>query len=349
MSAIEKRVDDLYQRAISNHRVIELELNRRKDERLVLAAPNEEGLVEQLSLVMAFRQMLAGDTDFDFDQWRDRFEEGFPELAIWTQNPWGNPYEERPRIAIREKKGAQLVVLFRPNRNEDEQYVFTGTGLAIRDKIETFFAYWLAMQQGGGALNAYYPLDEYLRAKPRLYVSIQIWWRTDSNSYYQSRRHMTIPDVGRDGLDFDRLRAIAGGESGLDWGNWQARAYLGRDNARGLSQMVAGGATQTDAESNLNRFLPLSGLPALSIRTTFVNPATQKNPPPPSKRPPNSFRIKPWWFTVLNSYLIAADDKAGGRGTLSGVMLSKKNRIRLDRPKPPDYDQRIAQLLRRGD
>lgn len=111
-----------------------------------------------------------------------------------------------------------------------------------------------------------YPVDEYLRSRPRTGVSLQFFLTTYKRPpFYQigtrwfSRRQVTIPYVDRRKLTYEIIRNACGGNQGLNWGEWVARAYLGlEDESRGLHQLVVGGSTEENVKKNLERFLPFT-------------------------------------------------------------------------------------------
>ncbi|NJK27301.1 MAG: hypothetical protein HC925_00105 [Coleofasciculaceae cyanobacterium SM2_3_26] len=357
--SIDRRIRELLdnqQESSGNYRVVQVQPNLQQPQWYEFAG-NETGIVDQISLFLALHSLLTRGAGLDLNEWAEKFEWSFPELAGRNQAafdglPWGKPTEERPRIRFigddkQRREDGYRVVEFYPNRaNPDDVHLLSGTDAEIRQAIQVLFALTRIEREGINFVG--YPIDEYLRIKPRDYISIQIWWTTPPEAAYKSRRSVTIPDVSLANLSFETVLQAAGGSNGLNWGNWQARAYLGQAEAKAISQMVASGGSEQEAQANLRQLLPLSGFEALRLSVSHVDHSTAKNPPPPSKRPPERFKVKPAWFTILNSRLVAADDSAGGRGTLSGVLLNRKNKIRLDKPKPEDYDERIAALLRRS-
>ena len=349
---LEQLVNSAYEVKVRNNRVIEIRPNRDESQTFILSGSSEEEVLNQLSLFMAIRQLSSAGNDFDFDAWRDKFEDGYPEF-VSTSNPgevYGLPFDNRPRVTILKREGVEYTVRLRPNREEIENYIFTGTKHEVRQAIIIFFNNWLIKSNSNDdRLNAYYPLDEYLRAKPRDYLSIQFWltpakeWSSASKprnwSGYWRTYHFTVPDFKLP-ISWEQLVIAAGGSSGTTVGKISARAYLGRkidnDSLKGATQLVVSSNSDTNAVSELRRIASYSKQEILKITVNEENYAKKSAPKP------QAIKVYPAWCVILSSKLI--DDTVGkGRSTLHGKHITETMRINLVK-KPIYFEELMSKI-----
>lgn len=297
--------------------------------------------------------------DFDLDNWISDFEDGFPRFTkinpVLKKNYWGQEFGNRPRVRELNVEGdAQLVegyrvVEFFPEReNEEESYILFGTPIELMSQL-TLLQNWRMMLsnklEGVGNFVGY-PIDEYLRAKPRQELTIQIILTTHkeppfykkSDKWY-SKRQVTIPAVDKSKITYKALRDACGGKSGQDWGEWTARAYVSLDErSKGLHQIVSGGDTQEKAKANLEKFLQFTRCKIRGITYHQIDYTKGDRAKDPDRRQYNSFEVYPAWATVLNTKLVQLDDaRRDGKKTLSGKLLSKKNKLYLYMEREPSW------------
>lgn len=304
------------------------------------------------------RQIVSNDAqklDFDLDNWINDFEDGFPRFEKinpqFKPNYWGQTFNNRPRIKeLNEQVDAQRiegyrVVEFFPDRDkEDESYILFGTPMELMTQISFMMNLHIMMRKMDLGAWVGYPLDEYLREKPRVSISVQIILTTYKRPpYYKlgdkwfSKRRVTIPLVDKSKLTYQAIRNACGGNAGQNWGEYSARAYISLDETtKGIHQVVAGGSTEEKAKQNLKKFLAFTEGKLRGMTVSKVDYSEGDRASDPDKARYNSFDVYPAWITVWNSKLVALDDKKhNGKKTLSGKMISKENKLFIYTDKEP--------------
>lgn len=320
------------------------------------------------------QQIITNDVrrvDFDLDNWIKDFEDGFPRFVKinprFRDHYWGQGFKNRPRIKeLNEQADAQQiegyrVVEFFPDReNKDESYLLMGSPLALMSQVSLIMNLHLMSRIGGGD-SAWlgYPLDEYLRAKPRTGVTIQIILTTYKRPpYYQigskwfSKRHVTIPLVDRSKITYQAIRNACGGSQGQSWGEWSARAYVSLDEeSKGIHQMVCGGSSEATAIRNLEKFLEFTQCKVRKITANKIDYTKGDVARDPDRARYSNFDVYPAWMSIWNTKLVQLDDaRRDGKKTLSGRMLSKHNKLFLYPEREPDnWSSTVRELLKKSD
>jgi hypothetical protein len=329
------------------------------------------GLVPRENLI---QQIIANEVrrvDFDLDNWINDFEDGFPRFVKinprFKDHYWGQGFSNRPRIKeLNEQADAQQVegyrvIEFFPDReNKDESYLLMGSPPALMSQVSLIMNLHLMNKTGGGdSAWVGYPLDEYLRAKPRTGITIQVMFTTYKRPpYYQignrwfSRRYLTIPLVDRSKITYSSIRTACGGAQGQNWGEWTARAYLSLDeDSKGIHQMVCGGSTESTAIRNLEKFLEFTQCKLRKITTHKIDYTKGDALKDPDRARYSSFDVYPAWITVWNTKLVQLDDaRRDGKKTLSGRMLSKHNKLfTYQEREPANWTSTLRELFKKGD
>lgn len=304
------------------------------------------------------RQIASSDAkkvDFDLDNWINDFEDGFTRFEKinpqFKAHYWGQGFGNRPRIKeLNEQVDAQRiegyrVVEFFPDRDiEDESYILFGTPMELMTQVSFIMNVHVMLCRINMGAWVGYPLDEYLREKPRVAVTMQIILTTYKRPpYYKlgsrwfSKRRVTIPLVDKTKLTYQAIRNACGGSAGQNWGEYTARAYISLDeHSKGIHQVVAGGSTEEKAKQNLKKFLAFTEGKLRGMTVNKIDYTEGDRALDPDKTRYNSFDVYPAWITLWNSKLIALDDKrSGGKKTLSGKMLSKENKLFIYPEKEP--------------
>ncbi len=286
---------------------------------------------------------------FDIDNWITDYENGFLSFIALMKNDelkkgyWGVAQDEKPKInELNNESNAQeeegyRVIEFLPNRdNQKETYPFFGTPLTLQLQIGIFHNIWRMFNEHLGVQGQWvgYPLDDYLREKPRTGISVQVWLSSQKRppfyikkkDIYTTNRFITIPDVDKSKLTYDAIRLACGGNTGQNWGNWSARAYL--KTAHGVSQMVSGGSSQQTAIKNLESFLGFTNAKLVKMTTHEINKDQAKakflGSPETWK-----FDLFPAWITVFNTALADYNYKLGQPSLDGKILSSNKGRKKL--------------------
>lgn len=292
--------------------------------------------------------------DFDLDNWITDFEQGFPRFTKINPNfqnhYWGQGLSNRPRIKeLNEQADAQAVegyrlVEFFPDReNKEESYLLFGTPLEIMTQCSFFMNMKMMLGLNQGDYYLGYPVDEYLRLKPRTGLTIQLILTTYKEPpYYKrgvkwfSKRQVTIPWVDRSKLTYESLRNACGGDNGQDWGEWTARAYISMDDESApISQMVAGGSTEDKAKKNLEAYLQFTKATVRGLSANKIDYSKGDRAKDPNKSRFTKFEVYPSWVGVLNTKLVNYTDRRIGKQTLSGKQLKKQLKFYLYQKKEP--------------
>lgn len=295
--------------------------------------------------------------EFDLDNWIADFENGFLDYEktnpLYKPGYWGQGFANRPRIReLNIEADAQLnqgyrVVEFFPDRdNKDDSYIFFGTPSEIRMQVATFmnFSVMLKNMDIGAFLG--YPLDEYLRAEPRTGITIQVLLLPvkeppfyGNKSRLTPNHFVTIPLVNKSLVTYSALRAACGGDSGQNWGEWSARAYLSSDDSpKGIRQMVARGATQNQAKKNLKSFLKFTECKVTRITSNQIDYEEGLDAKKPYKDKLGSYQVYPAWISVWNTKLTDIKSPKPGTFTASGKVLGKRSKLYIyKKTEPPGW------------
>ncbi|MEA5447321.1 hypothetical protein VB780_01990 [Leptolyngbya sp. CCNP1308] len=244
---------------------------------------------------------------------------------------------------------AQRVVEVTPNRQNDaEKFVLAGPESEVRGQLTTVLTTHQMVEDRDIGQVIGQPLDEYIRARPLDGLRLQFNLYSLKTPPYSRRGTeslvrvtVTIADIERAKLDWDRLRQVCGGPNGYLWGRFKATARL--DN--GGSLKVYGG-TPDEAEDRLRAFLTLSSaeIKTLSVTEEKKEAERLKNP----KMFKDITRVYPGHVSIINRQRTLYLDR--GSPSREGNYIDKRARFDLWRSvQPPDFEQRITELLRRAD
>lgn len=355
--------------------VIEVLPDRTKNGERYLLSGNPALLPVQMSLLLAIRKMVGESVDEkQFKDWAEAFEEAFPAFTgkstrLANQGrPWGKDRDKRPRINLlstNSKDDYRVVELFPDRNNLEESYLFSGDFAKIIQEISTFWATLRRLETYDIGAWVGYPVAQYLRQEQKTGIELTVMLVAEKYppfvrvkfgqggfEYKIQPRQVTIALPKREALTFTNLRNACGGAGGLNWGNWQARAYIapksGETNLKGLAQMVAGGQSKDAAERNLDRFLALSEGHAVSRTCTEVDLTKGARADDPRSPFLRNYQLYPGWVTVQNSALVRADDRRhGGKPTLAGKLVSRDNKLSLWQDKEPStWASTLKELMR---
>lgn len=305
--------------------------------------------------------------EFDLDNWITDFENGFLDYEkvnpLYKPGYWGQGISNRPRIRevnvepnAQADQGYRIVEFFPDRENKDESYLFFGTPIEIRLQIAQFMN--LSIMLRGMDVGAWlgYPIDEYLRMKPRSGITLQVILTTRKNPpYYQlgsewfSKRQVTIPNVNKAKITYTALRNACNGAAGQSWGEYSARAYLTSDTApKGIRQMVAGGSSEEVAKENLKKFLAFTSCKVTRITVNKIDYTEGNDKNDPDKENYKSFKVYPAWISILNTKLFALNAKKESfKKTLAGKQIGKKSKLFIYMNKKPDYwDSQLREVIK---
>ncbi len=243
----------------------------------------------------------------------------------------------------------QRVVEVQPNRaNDAEKFVLAGPESEVRGQLTSVLTTHQMIEDRDVGQVIGQPLDDYIRARPLDGIRLQFKLYSLKTPPYSRRGSqrlvevvVTVTDVSRAFLDWDRLRQACGGLNGYLWGRYLAKAKL--DNGGTLK--VYGG-TEDEAEDRLRAFLTLSTAEIKGLTVTEEKRTGERLTNP--KMFKEVTRVYPGHVSIINRQRTLYLDR--GSPSTSGNYIDKRARFDLWRStKPPDFELKLTELLRRGD
>lgn len=258
-------------------------------------------------------------------------------------------YYAQQKLAQALSNERQRVVEVQPDRsNEAETFVLAGPESEVRGQLTTVLTTHQMIQDRDVGQVIGQPLDDYIRARPLDGLRLQFKLYSLKSPPYSRRGTqrlvevvVTISDVSRAVLDWDRLRLVCGGANGYLWGRYLAKAKL--DNGGTLK--VYGG-TEAEAEDRLRAFLTLSTAEIKGLTVTEEKRTGERQTNP--KLWKDVTRVYPGHVSIINRQRTLYLDR--GSPSTNGNFIDKRARFDLWRStKPPDFELKITELLRRLD
>lgn len=258
-------------------------------------------------------------------------------------------YYAQQRLAQVVTGDRQRVVEVTPNRQNDaETIVLAGPESHVRGQLPTVLATHQMISDRDVGQVIGQPLDEYIRARPLDGLRLQFKLYSLKSPPYSRRGDqrlvevvVTIADVDRAKLDWDRLRQVCGGPNGYLWGRFLAKARLNN----GGSLKVYGG-TPDEAEDRLRAFLSLSSAEIQTLSVTEERKEAERLSNPRMYK--ETTRVYPAYVSIINRQRTLALDR--GKPSRNGNFLDNRGRFDLWRSvQPPDFEDRVRELLRRAD
>lgn len=190
------------------------------------------------------------------------------------------------------------------------------------------------------------PVDDYIKAKPQTLRLIITMISVKNPPFVKgrgaklTRATITIPDVKRSAMDWEKIKFACGGSNGYLWGRFRATANL--DNGR---QMAIYAGSELEAEQRLKAFLSLSDAKILTLSVSEEKKEGRRAAN--QKLYKESIRVYPTFCTILNREEIL--DPTKGDASLKQNYLDRKGKINLWTDKEPVSARRtIQRLLTRG-
>jgi hypothetical protein len=257
-------------------------------------------------------------------------------------------YYARQRLAEAFTREPARVVELTPDRaNDRETIILAGPESAVRGHLTGTLAHYQLIEHRDVGQIIGMPQDDYVRDRP-LTLRLKFQLYRFSNPPFRRRNGegfnpvtITVPDVKRSALNWQTLRLAVGGANGYLWGRWKAKGRI-----EGRRYVTVYGATESEAEQRLTAVMALSEATLQTINITeelkagerLTNPKLQKDP----------IRIYPGHVTIINRQRVIAIDQ--GRGSVDGNYADRHARFDLWRETPPpDFSERVAELLRFSD
>jgi hypothetical protein len=235
--------------------------------------------------------------------------------------------------------GDQEFVEITPNRDvESEKIIIAGPAELIKPTIVQTLAQHQLLEERDLGMWVGEPLREALIAPP---ISIQIRViLTDLEGVWTGakRVQITIPDVRRERISWERLKAAVGGQNGYMWGPYRCKARLSGGNSMELYSAVE--AEGVDRLAELAYFTNQEILGITTVRE--LREGKRKTLDALYKKPT---RIYPYGFTVINQQKVLNEES--GRAQMSGVYKNRKTSMILlhTNSKPDDFNQVIQDLF----
>ena len=246
--------------------------------------------------------------------------------------------------AAQPKNPERGIILYPDRENPRDKIVLAGTQTELIPQVQGVLDTHRSLDNRDVGQITGQAIDDYVRDKElSLRLRFQLfnrpappYGRAGSNELV--RVTITVPDVKRSALSWDRLRFALGGENGYLWGRFKAR---GRIDAK--RYVTVYGGTEDEAVKRLKAVMELSDARIQTINVTeelkdgdrLSNPRLQKQ----------STKVYPGYVTIINRERVLAIDQ--GRASVDGQWRDKDNRFNLWRTSPPpNFDEQVRELLR---
>lgn len=239
------------------------------------------------------------------------------------------------------------VVLYPDRENPKDKIVLTGSQSELIPQVQSVLDNRRAIANRDVGQIIGQPVDDYVRDKElTLRLKFELFDRpsppySNTRANPLTRVSITIPDVKRSALDWDRLKLALGGANGYLWGRFKARGRID-----GKRYVTVYGATASEAEKRLKAVMVLSSTPLQTINVTeelrgnqrLTNPRLQKQ----------TTQIYPGYVSIVNRGRVIAFDQ--GRASVDGQWTDQRDRFELWRTTPPfDFNERVSTLFRFAD
>lgn len=260
-----------------------------------------------------------------------------------VESYWANNRTGRPLLSD------QKIVEITPDRaNEAEKIILAGPEEVVRGQLPAVLAHHQMIHDRDVGQVVGQPLDDWVRPRPIDGLRLKFQLFSFQSPPYSRRGDqrlvevtITLSDVKREALDWDRLRLALGGRNGYMWGRFKARANL-TNNRR----LIVYGATEEEATDRLRALVTLTDLEIKTISVTeeLKEAERLRNPRLYKERT----RIYPGYLTIINRDRTLAIDR--GKGSIAGNYVDRRARFDLWREvEPPDFDVKVRELLKKLD
>jgi hypothetical protein len=248
-------------------------------------------------------------------------------------------YMMEQKLAKDSLLGDQELVEIQPNRDNDkERIIIAGPAELIKPTIVQTLTQHQLLEERDLGMWVGEPLREALIAPP---ISIQMRViLTDLSGVWTGRKRVqiTIPDVRRERIDWERLKAAIGGQNGYMWGSYRCKARLSGGN---FMELYA--ATEAEGVDRLNELAYFTNQEILGI--TAVRELREGKRKTLDALYKNPTRIYPYGFTVINQQKVLNEES--GRAQMSGIYKKKKTSMILlhTSTRPDDFSEIIQDLF----
>lgn len=254
----------------------------------------------------------------------------------------------RQRMSEVFSKEKSRVIEVTPNKDNDrEKLILAGPESDIRGQLPAVLAHHQLIESRDIGQLIGQQLDDYVRAKPLEGLRL-VFKMFNFKSPPYSRRGtqrlvevtVTVPNVDRSKIDWDKLRLACGGANGYLWGRFRSRVELEDGHT-----MSCYGGTPDEAEDRVRAFMALSESAMRTI--SGIEEKKEGVRLTNSKLYKETTRVYPGYVTIINRERTLRNDL--GNRSLDGNYIDKEARIDLWRgTKPPDFEEKIIELLRRA-
>lgn len=247
------------------------------------------------------------------------------------------------RMTAQQAVGTQRVVEVQPDRSiPEERIILAGGENHIRSQLPLMMANYGMVENRDVGQWIGHPVAEAVKQSPNeLTLRIQLYSTKEPPvRNAKQRASITLPDVKKTALDFQKIKLACGGNNGYMYGRFRGKARL--DNGKTIDVYAN---SRQEAEQRLIDLGELVEPDIIGITVTEeVKTGQRANGRPLEKEP---IRMYPFSIYVQNKQKIfnQSTDPQGFH-TLKGSYRTKDKRIQIWRSqKPSDFDQVIAELL----
>lgn len=244
--------------------------------------------------------------------------------------------------------GDTRIVQLEPNRESDEKIICYGPEKIVKPQlVQAMQNYSLVENRDIGQFMGE-SVRQVVKKSPALGISIKIqffaypsppFWRGEKKPHPE----ISIANVDRLKLDWERLKIACGGQNGYTWGRFCATANMIGNDGQWISQMRVWGASESEAENRLKALAELSEYTIASLSVSEQKKIGRYGSGRDLEK--ESCQVYPAYFTVINSQKIINEDQ--GYDALAGTYKRRKDRLDLwVSTEPIDYQDRLSELFR---
>lgn len=273
--------------------------------------------------------------------------EAFIEAGFIVASEIDNAYAQS-KLQAKDALGTERSVILLPDKEvKDEIIVFADVPQnLLKPAIQSTINQHRLIRNRDIGMVMGLPAEEYTRVKPQSLKLVITLFSVKQPPFFNRKSDdfawvtISIPDVKRSALDWEKIKAAAGGVNGFNWGRYRAIAAL--DTQR---KLIVNAASPTEAENMIELLLPMTEGKLLTLNITEEKKAgvrlTRR------KLQKQATKVYPAYCTVMSWKELTDPDS--GRANLKGSYRQAKGRINLWTEKEPlGTKELIQELLKKG-
>lgn len=244
--------------------------------------------------------------------------------------------------------GEQKIIEITPNREADrEKIILAGHESIIKATLPLVLSTHQQIENRDIGQWAGELLRENLRTAPRR-LELKILLYSEASPPFSpvgkfvQRVQITIPEIKRSALDWNRIKSAVGGINGYMWGRFKTITKLIDDQGNFGGLLKVYGASADESQDITYKLLQLTDYDLATQDTTEELKTGRRAAGRAMAK--EAIRVYPAYMILTNAQKVINEEE--GRATLSGAYKYKSDRLELwTKTKPINFDQTIRELL----